>query len=71
VIFQVLTVASMKLTAFWDIVLCCVSEVDRSFRDVYHLIHGGSKSYHPDDGGSTHPPHISICMSEVDAQGDQ
>jgi hypothetical protein len=38
--FQVLTAASMKMTAFWDIVPCSLVEVDRRFRG-------------PDDGGST------------------
>jgi hypothetical protein len=33
--FQILTVTSMKMTAFWDIAPCNLTEVDRRFRDVY------------------------------------
>jgi hypothetical protein len=33
--FQILTVTSMKMTAFWDIAPCSLTEMDRRFRDVY------------------------------------
>jgi hypothetical protein len=46
--FQVITVVSVKMTAFWDVALCSLVEVDQHFRGVYCLHH------HPDDGGSTH-----------------
>jgi hypothetical protein len=35
---QVLTVASMKIRAFWDVALCSLG-VDRRFRGVYCLHH--------------------------------
>jgi hypothetical protein len=37
--FLVLTVASTMMTAFWDIVLCSLVEVDWRFRGVYPLHH--------------------------------
>jgi hypothetical protein len=37
--FQVLTAASMKVTAFWDIAPCSLVEVDRRFRRVYGFNH--------------------------------
>jgi len=43
--FQVLTAASMKMTAFWDIAPCSVV-VQRRFKDAYCLHQG-------DDGSST------------------
>jgi hypothetical protein len=46
--FQVLTVASMKIRAFWDIAPCGLLGVDLRFRDAYCLHHQG------DDGGNTH-----------------
>jgi hypothetical protein len=39
--FQVLTVASMKMTAFWDIVPCSLIEVYRSFGREYCFHHQG------------------------------
>jgi hypothetical protein len=33
--FQVLMVANMKMTAFWDIAPCTLVEVDSHFRGVY------------------------------------
>jgi hypothetical protein len=45
---QFLTVASMKMAAFWNIALCSVVEVDRRFRCAY------SFHYQGNDGGSTH-----------------
>jgi hypothetical protein len=38
---EVLTVASMKITDFWDVAPCSLVETDRHFRG-------------PDDGGSKH-----------------
>jgi hypothetical protein len=46
--FKVLTAASMKMTAFWDIAPCSLIEVDRRFRGAYCVHHQG------DDGGSKH-----------------
>jgi hypothetical protein len=37
--FDVLTVAIMKLTVFWDIAQCSLVEVDRHFRGAYCLNH--------------------------------
>jgi hypothetical protein len=42
--FQVLMVARMKMTAFWVIVLCSPTELDRRFRGSYCLHHQGSDS---------------------------
>jgi hypothetical protein len=46
--FQVLMAASMKITVFWDVVLCSILETDRRFTDAYCLHHQGN------DGGSKH-----------------
>jgi hypothetical protein len=46
--FQVLTVVGLKMTVFWDIVLCSLVEVYRCFRGVCCLQHN------PDDEGSKH-----------------
>jgi hypothetical protein len=40
--FQVLTAASMKLTAFWDIASCNLEEVYCCFRGAYCLHHQDS-----------------------------
>jgi hypothetical protein len=49
--FQVLTVTSMKIRAFWDTGPCSIVEVDRRFRGVYCLHHS--------DGGDSKPrPYI-------------
>jgi hypothetical protein len=37
--FQVLTVANMKMIAFWDIAPCSVVEVDRRFKGAHCLHH--------------------------------
>jgi hypothetical protein len=37
--FQVLTAASMNMTVFWEVVLCCLVEIDRRFRGTYCLHH--------------------------------
>jgi hypothetical protein len=39
---QVLMMASMKMTAFWDILLCTLTEVDQHFRDAYCIRHQGT-----------------------------
>jgi hypothetical protein len=41
--FQVLTAASMKMTAFWDIAPCSLVKVDQCFRGSYCLHHQGDK----------------------------
>jgi hypothetical protein len=46
--FQVLTAASMKMTAVWNVAPCSLIEADRRIRGVYCLHH------HPDDIGSKH-----------------
>jgi hypothetical protein len=47
--FQVLTAASINITAFWDIAPCSFVNVDRRFRGAYCLHHQG-----PDDRDSKH-----------------
>jgi hypothetical protein len=49
--FQVLTVTSVKMIAFWDIAPRSVVEIDRRFRGVYRFQIQGDGL---DDGGSTH-----------------
>jgi hypothetical protein len=39
--FQVLTAAAVKMTAFWDIALCSLVEVDRCFIGAYYLYYQG------------------------------
>jgi hypothetical protein len=51
VTFQVLTAASMKMIAFWDIEPCSLVVVDGRFRSAYCLHH--QCDVH-DDRGSTH-----------------
>jgi hypothetical protein len=50
--FQVLTVASMYMAAFWDIALCSLIEVVQCFRYAYCLHHQGDDC--PADRGSMH-----------------
>jgi hypothetical protein len=33
--FQVLTVASMKMSVFWDVAPCYLAEIDQNFRGAY------------------------------------
>jgi hypothetical protein len=42
----------MKVTAFWDMALCSLVEVDRRFRGAYCLHRQGD--HRPDYGGSKH-----------------
>jgi hypothetical protein len=49
--FQVLTAASMKIRAFWDVLPFSLVGVDRLFRGSYCLRDHGD---HLDDAGSTH-----------------
>jgi hypothetical protein len=44
--FKVLTAANIKLTAFWDIALRSLIEVDRRFRGTYRL---HRQCYRPED----------------------
>jgi hypothetical protein len=44
VTFQVLTAASMKMTVFWDVRLCCLVEAYRRFRGTCCLHHQGDES---------------------------
>jgi hypothetical protein len=48
--FQVLKAASIKITAFWEMVPCNIVEVDRRFRHAYKL---------PSSG------HIALIMEEI------
>jgi hypothetical protein len=49
--FQVLTVASVKMTTLWNIVLYSLAEIYRRFRGTYRLHNLGD---HLGDGKSTH-----------------
>jgi hypothetical protein len=44
----------MKVTAFWDSVMCSLVEVDQCFKDAYCLHHQGDDegTHSPDDEGS-------------------
>jgi hypothetical protein len=44
--FQVFTMASMKMTAFWDIAPCSLVEVDWCFRGGYYLHRQGGLMKH-------------------------
>jgi hypothetical protein len=44
--FKILMVASMKMTAFWNMTPCSTAEVDLHFRGVY------GRHHCPNDGGS-------------------
>jgi hypothetical protein len=46
--FIVLTVAGMKITAFWDIALCSLLEANRRFRGAY-CPHDQEGNHHPGD----------------------
>jgi hypothetical protein len=46
--FQVLTTASIKMTAFWDMTACNPAEVGLRLRGVYGVYH------RRDDGGNMH-----------------
>jgi hypothetical protein len=52
--FQVLMVASMKMTAFWDVAPCSLVEVDRRFRGVYCL-------HYQDDEWRRYSPLKRLC----------
>jgi hypothetical protein len=39
--FQVLTAASMRIRAFWNLAPCSLVGVDRRFRDAYYFHHQG------------------------------
>jgi hypothetical protein len=61
VIFQVLTVVLMKITAFWDIASCSLVEIDRRFRGAYCLWKVGQflpdyKTKHPKRQPSSYLP---------------
>jgi hypothetical protein len=46
--FHVLTVTSMKMTAFWDVALCSLIKVHQCFKGAYYF-------HHQDDSGSSTP----------------
>jgi hypothetical protein len=54
---QVLTTASMKVTAFWGIAPCSLVEVDRSFRGAYCLHH-----HRPVVGASMHLWNVGLLQ---------
>jgi hypothetical protein len=56
--FQVLTAASMKMEAFWDIAPCSLVGVDPRFRDAYCLRH------HPDKE-AVRTSETSVCSKET------
>jgi hypothetical protein len=61
--FIFFTATSMKMTAFWDIALCCLVEVYRHFR--------GSYCFHcqaPDDDGSKHVWNVGQLQRDNTAQ---
>jgi hypothetical protein len=66
--FQVLTEASMKIIAFWDIVPCGLVAVDRRFRGAYCLHHqggdGGDDNHRPDYEGSTHLRNVGLLQRD-------
>jgi hypothetical protein len=41
--YQVLTVASMKMTVFWDVAPCGSMEIDQRFRGAYCLNRQGNE----------------------------
>jgi hypothetical protein len=43
-LFQVLTAATIKMTAFWDLASSSLVEVDRRFRGAYYLHYKGNES---------------------------
>jgi hypothetical protein len=48
----------MKITAFWDITLCSLEEVDPTFQGCILPHH---QDYdHPDDGGSMHLSNMNL-----------
>jgi hypothetical protein len=49
-IFQILTAASMKITAFWNVAPCSLAEVT----DVLEVLAASIILHRPDDGGSKH-----------------
>jgi hypothetical protein len=60
--FQAHTAASMKMTAFWNIVLCSFIKVDRRFRGVYCFHH------RPDKAGSMQLLNIGLLQQDYTAQ---
>jgi hypothetical protein len=44
--FQVLIAASIKMRAFWDIVVCSLVGIDRRFRGAYCLHHHPNEPAH-------------------------
>jgi hypothetical protein len=55
--FQVLTAASMKMTAFWDIKPSCLVEIYRRFGRAYCLHHQGDGQVYMRDGLDTQLHH--------------
>jgi len=64
-IFQVLTAASMNMTAFCNIAPCSLVEVDRRFRGYYCLHHQG------DDWGSTQVWNAGLLQQDYMALSSQ
>jgi hypothetical protein len=57
--FEILTVASIKMSVFWVVVPCSLVEVKRRFRGTCRLHH-----YCPDDGGSKHLRNIGKLLPD-------
>jgi hypothetical protein len=55
-VYKVFVVVSLKITAFWDMVLCSLIRVEQDFRCAYCLHHQG------DNGGSTHLWNIGLFL---------
>jgi hypothetical protein len=58
--FQILTVAKMKIRAFWDVAPCSLVGVYRYFRGTYCLHHQSIHIIY--DGGSTHLWNVGILQ---------
>jgi hypothetical protein len=64
--FQVLTVVSMKVSAFWDIAPCSLIEVDRRFTLMMEAVHTSEMSvysettrqYIPEESNLQHHPDL-------------
>jgi hypothetical protein len=64
--FQVLTVASLEMTVFWDVAPCSLIEIDRRFGRAYCLHHEDDDS--AGDGGSKHIWSVGQFLRDNTAQ---
>jgi hypothetical protein len=63
--FQVLMVANMKMTAFWDIVLCTLVEVDSHFRGAYWRQYTSLKRWSTMRLNALHPRWLSSTQENI------